>query len=546
MSSYYSITTATGTGAPQQVPTPPYLDRSHISVTVDGVFTSGYTWVNSQTVSLTAPVGAAIRVRRATSPTTRLVDFQGAVPLTESDLDTDSLQAFYLAQEAADVAADALEAAPAVADVPILQTWEFLATAGQSSMSVAPLTPQVTAVQVEVGGIALPPSSLSVVGSTVSFPPVTLGTQVVVRVYTRGVATLPPLTDAGVAPAAGIQATKLAYGSRSVSDKLGEFRSVTDNGADPTGVADSSMALSGFSGIAWIAPGTYRSTTAPTGPSRAIVIGAQFTGTAPYDAWLPAFGTSTMEVLSVGGQHNALIGAVRNTLPAGTLGFPTGVTGYARNDNAGNTAFGVYAEARQYASSGCVVGAELDSFNETGVAPTATTTPNRGIGTVQQLPNAVTIAAGGTANSWCGAHFTREGSSPQRFLYGTIYDADAHTESAIVIEASVGVGPALPLLVKHKASAIAAQFQGAGTPVGANSWLQYVDGAGTVQQAFKQDGSIHIRGSQVLTTRRTGWAAATGTAARSTFATSTVTVTQLAERVKALIDDLTTHGLIGT
>jgi hypothetical protein len=49
----------------------------------------------------------------------------------------------------------------------------------------------------------------------------------------------------------------------------------------------------------------------------------------------------------------------------------------------------------------------------------------------------------------------------------------------------------------------------------------------------------------VVGSRKTGWAAPTGTATRSTFATSTVTTAQLAERVKALIDDLTTHGLIG-
>jgi len=35
------------------------------------------------------------------------------------------------------------------------------------------------------------------------------------------------------------------------------------------------------------------------------------------------------------------------------------------------------------------------------------------------------------------------------------------------------------------------------------------------------------------------------TPTRTTFVTSTVTLTGLAERVKALIDDLITHGLIG-
>jgi hypothetical protein len=50
---------------------------------------------------------------------------------------------------------------------------------------------------------------------------------------------------------------------------------------------------------------------------------------------------------------------------------------------------------------------------------------------------------------------------------------------------------------------------------------------------------------KVVGLRQTGWAAATGTATRTTFATGTVTTAQLAERVKALIDDLMTHGLIG-
>jgi hypothetical protein len=58
-------------------------------------------------------------------------------------------------------------------------------------------------------------------------------------------------------------------------------------------------------------------------------------------------------------------------------------------------------------------------------------------------------------------------------------------------------------------------------------------------------GVWRVDDTQVVTNRRTGWAAPTGTATRTAFATSTVTTAQLAERVKALIDDLTTHGLIG-
>ncbi|MBB4277019.1 hypothetical protein [Rhizobium mongolense] len=52
-------------------------------------------------------------------------------------------------------------------------------------------------------------------------------------------------------------------------------------------------------------------------------------------------------------------------------------------------------------------------------------------------------------------------------------------------------------------------------------------------------------GVQVVDTRKTGWAAATGTPTRTTFATGSVTLPVLAEHVKALIDDLISHGLIG-
>ena len=58
-----------------------------------------------------------------------------------------------------------------------------------------------------------------------------------------------------------------------------------------------------------------------------------------------------------------------------------------------------------------------------------------------------------------------------------------------------------------------------------------------------------VNSLQVIGTRKTGWSTATGTATRTTFDTTTVTTQQLAERVKALIDDLHAtagHGLIGT
>ena len=55
-----------------------------------------------------------------------------------------------------------------------------------------------------------------------------------------------------------------------------------------------------------------------------------------------------------------------------------------------------------------------------------------------------------------------------------------------------------------------------------------------------------VGGTQVLGSRRTGWSAWTGTATRSSRATASVTLVQLAEAFKALTDDLIAHGTIGS
>lgn len=58
-------------------------------------------------------------------------------------------------------------------------------------------------------------------------------------------------------------------------------------------------------------------------------------------------------------------------------------------------------------------------------------------------------------------------------------------------------------------------------------------------------GTLSVNGTQVLGARKTGWTASTGTATRTGFATSTATAQQVAEALKALIDDLISHGVIG-
>jgi hypothetical protein len=91
-----------------------------------------------------------------------------------------------------------------------------------------------------------------------------------------------------------------------------------------------------------------------------------------------------------------------------------------------------------------------------------------------------------------------------------------------------------------------------GTPDGEASWNLALCAPGGVVLTTRwqlQYAGAFLAGTKILGVRKTGWTPATGTATRTTFDTATVTLAQLAEHVKALIDDLHAtagHGLIGT
>lgn len=106
------------------------------------------------------------------------------------------------------------------------------------------------------------------------------------------------------------------------------------------------------------------------------------------------------------------------------------------------------------------------------------------------------------------------------------------------------------LLVDVPSKTIGGTFNGLGLRTSESESLVQINADADTNYGLKVYGittssSYRVNGTQIATSRRTGWAAPTGTATRTTFNTATVTLAQLAERVKALIDDLTTHGLIG-
>lgn len=94
-------------------------------------------------------------------------------------------------------------------------------------------------------------------------------------------------------------------------------------------------------------------------------------------------------------------------------------------------------------------------------------------------------------------------------------------------------------------SAAAARTALGAAASGVNTDITQLNGASQVDVT----GSYKKSGVQVVGARKTGWSTATGTATRTTFDTATVTLPELAERVKALLDDLhqtAGHGMIGT
>ena len=95
-----------------------YRETSDVVVTIDGVEktqntssqTNDYSFPTSSQITFTTPPAdqTAITIRRKTSQDARLVDYVAGAVLKEADLDADSTQAFYMAQESIDYAQDAI------------------------------------------------------------------------------------------------------------------------------------------------------------------------------------------------------------------------------------------------------------------------------------------------------------------------------------------------------------------------------------------------------------------------------------------------------
>lgn len=136
------------------------------------------------------------------------------------------------------LAGTTMEPGSAVAAATV-QIFEYTATAGQTAFSVSPLTPSTANVLLEVNGLAIPPSSLSAVGSTITTPALELGDEVVIRVYTKEVGAANPTT------ADNVSYTPAGAGAvgNDVQTKLRERVTIKDFGAKCDGTTDDTSAI---------------------------------------------------------------------------------------------------------------------------------------------------------------------------------------------------------------------------------------------------------------------------------------------------------------
>lgn len=89
-------------------------------------------------------------------------------------------------------------------------------------------------------------------------------------------------------------------------------------------------------------------------------------------------------------------------------------------------------------------------------------------------------------------------------------------------------------------------FQIAGANINPHAfYADYIYNNYLLTQDIDYANKITRSGVDIIGSRKTGWSAPTGATSKATFDPSTVTTEELAQRVAALINDLTVHGLIG-
>jgi hypothetical protein len=311
-----------------------------------------------------------------------------------------------------------------------------------------------------------------------------------------------------------------------------------------------------------------------------ILVTAQTEDSSPLDGTKAKIGYSST-VRALGAQHadgarfnllnsssdgNGNTGVYCQAVAGPLANWSAAVHGETRHE--GGTSIGISSENASYANVGSFYGMVLN--NTTAGAPDGTPHAITGTTATVKHDTATALLMSGTAGSdkgeWRYGIRFRDGSLRAADGEGIRFEDEAlyqihGTSAAVSATADIYLqgDSATGIILGGTYTSGNALRVNAGQAIaweGTGSAKTYYDSgtsqlrtriAGTDRIALEIDPSprLLLNSTQVLRERITGWGAPTGTATRTTFATSSVTLSQLAERVHALIDDLTTHGLIG-
>ncbi|WP_301763369.1 hypothetical protein [Burkholderia orbicola] len=277
-------------------------------------------------------------------------------------------------------------------------------------------------------------------------------------------------------------------------------------------------------------------------------------------AWLEALRPFTesiaeLSVLSTIGQIG-IIGASRTSDfgMAGSQGC-IGVSGYANNNNTSalQTAYGGYFEARRQVGAGITQAVEIDivNFGSVGVVyPGNVYAPD--------LTSCLWLASGGDIAGAQGASLAlgiiANGAPFDKGIVIQTGAVTAYSGEAVafglgrqngIVWYDSGTNKVARIRSDATAASIGLVFSNNTLNVQDMSGVNaYTMGDNGVLNIAKGTGGFYFLGTKVLGWRITGWGVATG-ANRAALSASTATLPQVAAAVAALINDLTTHGIIG-
>jgi hypothetical protein len=112
MATYLSRVYYTGDGTISTWSIPfSYIEKSHVHVYLNGVETTDFTWITTNSISITPLSGVTLCIKRETPSDERLVEFQNASLTNSNDFNLEGNQEFYINQEALDNSLSKMEQA---------------------------------------------------------------------------------------------------------------------------------------------------------------------------------------------------------------------------------------------------------------------------------------------------------------------------------------------------------------------------------------------------------------------------------------------------